>query len=118
MNKPLSVELLKSLGYSTDDARRILSTASQIEAERIHARSRYSEGHELPTPIQACSEDPVKQRIFTQARSIVRHLSGYTFDLDPAKPVNVYELNKAIRAASVEDRIGVKENLARLGLIA
>jgi hypothetical protein len=120
----LSVELLKSVGYTDNNTiRAIMAAAERAEAEHVAAlRAVSAASNRLPSPIAACAGDPAKLALFNQARGFIRHLTAGAYDIgaDMTKPIDVYRLDTSFKAAnaSVTDRIAAKENLARLGLLA
>jgi hypothetical protein len=86
------------------------------DSDAINARADRS-GLTPLTPMQAAAQSPEKHRVLQQTLGMIRHLSAGKFDLPLDRPVNIAEVNAAIRNADPERRIAVKSNLAQLGLI-
>ena len=52
---------------------------------------------------------------------LIRNITGRArrlgYDIDPDQIINTFELDRAIRASTTEDRIALKSDLHRIGLI-
>jgi len=108
---------LKTLGYSNSAITSIMAgaeSAEQAEAIRAAADRR---GMTQLTPVQACAGNPQKLRLWVQTAGMIRHLSANKYTPREDQPIDVVELDSAIRGASPEQRIACKGALSQLGLI-
>jgi len=70
------------------------------------------------TPMSAAAQSPAHHAMLRQTIGMIRTASGYRFELDLDKPVDIHEISAAIRGSSIENRVAIKSNLHQLGLIA
>jgi hypothetical protein len=108
------LDVLKTLNYGDDEIRSIMAAAESAKAEKI-GKLAASRGTELPSPVSAAAQSPRHAALLRQTLGMIRQASGQTYSLPLDKPVDADALAIAIRAGSIENRMAIKSNLARLG---
>ena len=102
------------LGYSSAQIDKMMSALG--DGGTVHARANGLT--EMPTPMQAAAASPAHAAMLKQTLGLIRSASGHRYTLPLHHPVDLAELRKNIRDASIEARMGIIGKLAELQLIA
>lgn len=112
------IGVARHLGYTdTDIAKIVQALDGGGVVIRAQADTTHHDLKRWPTPLQAAAESPDKLKIIHKTRGMIRHISSCRYDLPMDRPVDLKELNSAISAGPIEDRMAIKGNLALCGLI-
>jgi hypothetical protein len=110
------VSVLKTIGgYTNDEINIIAATACRVETERLQAsRSGLTE---LPTPMAAAASDPKRAMLIKQVCGQIKTATRYRWELPLDKPVSLDQLTIALKDASIDQRLAIKDALFHAGLI-
>ncbi len=116
MSNPQLLSVLKTMGFSNNEIRKITAAAESAEIDSIRATR--GDLTELPTPMACASRSARHAALLRQLDSTIFHCSACTYRLPKDQPVDLLQVERAIRNADIPTRAAIKSGLRELGLIA
>jgi hypothetical protein len=110
------IDVLKSLNYNDSSIKKIVAAAEAAEMESVRASR--GDMTELLSPLQVAAQGPRHAAQLRQLDSAIFHASGAKYRLPKDRPVDINEVEAAIRGASITSRMNIKSSLHALKLIA